>query len=72
MKINGNELGWILRLAEGHYDSEQFQQWLKKHDLEKLNDFLKELMCKFHPTNFYAGNSRKVWILTDEEEKRKQ
>ena len=66
VKIKGNELGWILKLAENHYMSKNFQNYIKKYKLDKLDDFLKLLLCRFHPNNFNPEDSSTIWILTKE------
>jgi len=64
--LRGNELGWILKLAEGHYDSKEFREWIKNNKLEKLNKLLSLLIAKFHPNNFNAGSSKTIWLLREE------
>lgn len=63
MEIKGNELQWILKLAEERLDSEEFQERMK--ETPKLLRFLNNLMARFHPNNFYAGNSKNTWILVE-------
>lgn len=67
IKLKGNELGWLIRMAEKGYMDEKFQQWLKDNELEGLHRFLKLLMCRFHPNNFNAGHSEDIWTLTNDE-----
>lgn len=69
IELKGNELGWILKLAEEHYISDKFQKYIKQFKLEALDKFLQELMCYFHPNNFSAGHSETIWILTKKEAK---
>jgi len=66
IEIKGNELGWIIKLAENHYNSILFRTWIRKKKLWKLDNFLMKLMSIFHPSNFNPGDEEKVWILTDE------
>lgn len=68
IELKANELGWILKLAENHYDSKQFREYIKKHNLEKLNRFLKLLILRFHPNHFYVGHPETIWILIKKEE----
>ena len=69
IKLSGKELRWILRLANGHYDSKNFRKFIKEYDLQKLDRFLKLLLLRFHPNNFnWRWNSRAKWILLTEEE----
>jgi len=68
IELSGNELGWILRLAELHNDSKDFKNYLKKFELEDLQKFLNLLIVKFHPSNFNCGNSKIKWILITKEE----
>jgi len=67
LKLKGNELGWILKLAENHYMSTAFQDYIKKYNLDELNQFLKLLLCRFHPNNFNAGHNQTIWILTKDD-----
>ncbi len=66
--LTSSELGWLLLLAELHYDSKQFQNWIAKNKLERLNETLKLLICKIHPNNFILGNSKTIWILKKKKE----
>ena len=69
IKLKGNELGWILKLANEYLLSEQFQTYLKRHDIPQLQSFLHQVMGQFHETNFYAGTSEDIWILTNDSSK---
>ena len=69
IELKGNELGWIIKLAQEHLTSEQFQTYLKRHNLSQLQPFLHEVMGQFHELNFYAGTSEDVWILTNDSSK---
>lgn len=69
IKLKGNELGWILKLANEHLLSEQFQHYLKRYNLPELQPFLHRIMGQFHEANFYAGTSEDEWILTNDSPK---
>jgi len=66
IELKGNELGWILKLANEYLLSEQFQTYLKRYNLSQLQPFLHQIMGQFHETNFYAGTSEDKWILTND------
>jgi len=70
IELKGNELGWLLKLAEAHYISDKFRAYIKQHNLKSLDDFLKKLMCYFHPNNFNVGHSETTWVLSRKEVKR--
>lgn len=62
--IRGNELSWLIQLAESHLDSKTFQDYLTKNNLEPTRQFLNRLLADFHPNNFYTGRSDTEWLLT--------
>lgn len=66
--LKGNELGWLIRLAEEHLMSKGFQIYLKESKIQGLNPFLNELLAKFHPANFRHGSIDVTWVLTEKEE----
>lgn len=66
VEIKGNELGWILKLAEIGYNSEKFRKFIKENKLKGLDASIKALMVKFYPGNFYTGYSNTMWILIRE------
>jgi len=68
IKLKGNELGWILKLAQEHLLCESFQRTAPT----KLQRFLYELMGQFHEINFYVGTSKDIWILTNEPKQKKK
>lgn len=70
IELSGNELGWIIRLAEGYVNSEGFKGYRRRHLFQgaELHSFLQELLARFHPNNFNCGNSRTKWILISAKE----
>jgi len=68
IELKGNELGWILRLADEHYRSKEFEEWVEQFKRGIVKEFLKQLMIKFHPNNFNYGTHMTKWILLTEEE----
>lgn len=68
IEIKGNELGWLLNLAEKYYGSPQFREYIKKYKFQKLDNHIRLILLKFHPNNFSAGTSRQVWYLITKEE----
>jgi hypothetical protein len=61
--LKGNELGWLIKLAETHFDSSTFHEWLKKANAPKLFDMSQNLLNKFYPCRFNAGGSETTWEL---------
>ena len=68
IKLKGSELGWILNLAEKYHLSAGYKKHVKEFRLQKLDKFLGELLSRFHPNNFHAGNRRQVWFLVNKTE----
>jgi hypothetical protein len=61
MKLKGNELGWILKLAEIGFEKESFKKFREKNP--KLEKFLIQLLLRFHPNHFHAGFPNVTWEL---------
>ena len=66
IELKGNELGWIIKLAQTHLTSQDFHEYLIRNELYELQPFLHQIMGQFHETNFYAGTSEDKWILTND------
>ena len=60
--LKGNEFGWILKLAEERYVELKSSGKLKEYEV--LDNFLSNLLGRFHSNNFYSGSSETIWILT--------
>ena len=63
IKLKGNELAWIIRLAQEHLTTDFVRSMPPI-----LRGFLYELMGRFHEANFYAGDSNTTWVLIKKEE----
>lgn len=61
MELKGNELGWLIKLAEATYTNDEFQKSIEKHP--KLQKFLSDLISRFHDTRFNPGHSETTWVL---------
>ena len=61
IELTGNELGWIIKLAEMYSQSEAYKEFMKKHTGVKR--FVKGVLIKFHPNNFNPGNSTVDWYI---------
>jgi hypothetical protein len=59
--MKGNELEWLITLAELKFRSEEFQKFLRNEP--ELSDTLDNLMRKFRPDVFNYGTSRTIWTL---------
>lgn len=63
--LKGNQLGWLIKLAEERLDDPKFIKYLGNNP--ELKDMLYNLISTFHPTRFIHGTSNTIWTLTDEE-----
>ena len=63
--LKGNQLGWIIKLAEERLDDPKFIKYLMGNP--QLKDMLYNLIGTFHPTRFNHGTSDTIWTLTNEE-----
>lgn len=67
LELKGNELGWLLKLAEKGYMCKEFREWIEKYNMQGVDDFLKVLMCKVHPNNFNPKSSNVTWVIKEKE-----
>lgn len=68
LELKGNELGWLIKLADAHYFTPNFQTYLEKNHMRPLGEFLRALLCKVHPDNFCAGGNTTTWIIKRKKE----
>ena len=60
LKLKGNELGWIFRLAKSHFDSKEFQECMKKYP--KTNEFIQKVITKINPNNINPQVGE-IWVI---------
>ncbi len=63
VSLKGNELGWLIKLANDKWLSKEFQQFVS--DKPNLHRIFIKLFGKFHTTNFYAGTSEREWRIEE-------
>lgn len=64
IKLKGNELEWIIKLATEYQQSEKWCLYVDKYNLKQLDKNLIGILMKFRPLNFPFGGSETTWILS--------
>lgn len=64
MELKGNELGWIIKLAEDHYLSEGFRKGMDKNNLRGLYAKLGTILGRFR---WIPLSSQQTWIISIKE-----
>jgi hypothetical protein len=67
IKFKGNELEWVFSFAQKYFLSPQWQEYVKKKNLQELDNELRKVMCTIHPLNINTGNAMDEWILSIDE-----